>query len=188
VKPVSAAMPAMTGLLLLLVVASGFKTITRNKDWKNDETLFFQDINVSPNSFLVNANVACMLVNKSDYEQNEQKRKAELERGVQLFTNVLGMQKDYVLAHMNRCVAYYKLQQPDSMMADLNEVRRIYPIHPQLPDMYYRAGMLYYERKDYAKAVPALQAALQLNPGFGEAKQALDDISAGKPLVDSPGK
>jgi len=178
VKPGNMAKASLAGLMLLLIVLSGFKTIQRNKDWKNDETLFFHDVNVSPNSFLVNANVACMLVNKSDFEKDERKRNEQLHRGIILFTKVLGMQKDYVLAYMNRSVAYYKLQQADSMVADLDQVRRIYPIHPQLPEMYYRAGMLYYADKQYAKAGAELQAALKLDPRFTDAQKALNEVNA----------
>jgi protein O-mannosyl-transferase len=178
VKPVSRGKASLAGLLLLLIILCGFKTIERNKDWKNDETLFFHDVNVSPNSFLVNANVACMLVNKSDYEQDEQKRRAELERGVTLYTKVLGMQDNAVLAYMNRCVAYYKLQKPDSMMADLGKVMLLYPIHPLLPEMYYRAGMLYYSDKQYAQAASALQASLKLNPRSADAQKALNMANA----------
>jgi len=178
IKPANTGKESLAWLLLALIILCGFKTIERNKDWKNDETLFFRDINVSPNSFLVNANVACMLVNKSDYEQNEQKRRAELERGAALYTKVLGMQDNAVIAYMNRCVAYYKLQKPDSMVADLDKVMLIYPIHPQLPEMYFRAGMLYYSDKQYSKAVSALQASLKLNPRSTDAQKALNMANA----------
>ena len=83
-----------------------------------------------------------------------------------------------MLGYMNRCVGYYKLQQPDSMVADLGQVMRIYPIHPQLPEMYYRAGMLYYASKQYAKADSALQKVLQLHPGDPYAQKALSDVNA----------
>jgi len=178
IKPARIGKASFTGLLLVIILLCGFKTIERNKDWKNDETLFFHDVNVSPNSFLVNANVACMLVNKSDAEKDEKKRNEELHRGVALYTKVLGMQSNYVLAYMNRCVAYFKLQQPDSMIADLDQVMRLYPIHPQLPEMYYRAGMLYYTHKQYAKAAAALQVVLKLRPGDIYVQKALNDVRA----------
>lgn len=169
---------SLAGLMLVLSVVCGFKTIDRNKDWKNDETLAFTDVRTSPNSFLLNANVGCMLVNKSDFEPDTKVRNEELRRGVELFTKVLGMQKDYVLAIMNRGVAYYKLGATDSLVADLDQVKRIYPIHPQLPDMYYRAGMTYDSTGQYAKATAALQTAVKLYPQFPAARKALDDVSA----------
>lgn len=174
IKSDSAARLILSGCMLVIILLSSYATIARNNDWKNDETLFFQDINVSPNSFLVNANVACMLVNKSDFETNEKVRKEQLHRATALFSKVLTMQSDYILAHMNRCVAYFKLQQPDSMIADLQQV----PVHPQLGDMYYRAGMLYDSSKQYAKAAAAFQMALKLYPGSVDVQKALNDATA----------
>jgi len=168
---------ALGGIVMVLVILGGYKTIARNSDWKNDGTLFMHDIEVSPNSFLINVNVAVMLVNQSDFEPDSKIRIANLHRGVGLFTKVLAMQDNYVLAYMNRSVAYLKLAQPDSMTADLDRVRTIYPIHPELPEMYYHAGMLYYSQKKYAQAASALQVSLKLNPYAKEAQNALIEVN-----------
>jgi len=61
-------------LLRGLFYYAAFETIDRNKDWKNDRRYSFKDINIVSNSFLVNENVATMLVNKSDFEKDEKKR------------------------------------------------------------------------------------------------------------------
>jgi hypothetical protein len=168
----------LIGALGVIVVLCGFKTIARNRDWKNDTTLFFQDINVSPNSFLVNVNVATMLVNHSDFVTDAQKRNADLKRGVQLYTRVLGMQNNYVMGYLNRCIAYYKLNNADSMVADLDRVKTLYPIHPMLPQMYYRAGELYYSQARYAPADSAMLWCLRMNPRETAAVQGLHRIDS----------
>jgi tetratricopeptide (TPR) repeat protein len=164
---------SLTALLAVVVVLCGFATIARNPDWKNDDTLCSKDINTCPNSFLLNANVACMLVNKSDDERDGPVKTAHLQRSVALYTKVIGMQKNYVPGYMNRSAGYYKLNEPDNMLADLDTVYSIYPIHPQLPSMYYHAGILYLDKKEYGKAEMALQNSLKLNPNSGEARKAL---------------
>jgi tetratricopeptide (TPR) repeat protein len=134
-----------------------------------------------PNSFLVNANVATTLVNRSDFEPDEQKRVGELRRGIGLFQKVIAMQNNYVLGYMNLSVAYLKLGVLDSVMFNLNKVRVLYPIHPQLPQMYFYAGQDYYAKKEYAKADTAWHIVLQLMPGFVPAQQgirAVDSISS----------
>lgn len=168
---------AIAGMLAVIGL-SGFKTINRNKDWKNDETLFLQDINVSPNSFLVNANVACLLINKSDMETNERVRNEALRKGVTLYNKVIGMQDNYVLGYMNRSIGYYKLGQADSMMKDLDKIFKLYPIHPKLPEMYYRAGILYYEQSQYEKALAALRASERLYPNDMYLQKALHDVDS----------
>ena len=184
IKAVSIRKTALAGLMLVVVVLCGFKTIERNKDWKSDATLFFQDIKVSPNSFLVNVNVATMLVNQSDYEKDEQKRIANLHRGVALLTRVLKMQDNYVLGYMNRSVAYYKLGMADSMTADLNRVLKLYPIHPVLPEMYYHAGMLYMANRQFVQADSAMHRSYYLNPRVQDVKNEIgvieDSLARGK--------
>ncbi len=164
---------ALAGSMTVIVTLSAIKTISRNLDWKNDETLFFRDVKVSPNSFLVNANVATMLVNKAEFEKDEQAKRLDLQRGLKLFTKVIGMQEHYVLGYMNRSVAYYKLGMTDSMMADLDTVRAIYYVHPQLPEMYYHAGEQYMTEGKYIQASNALQISLKLYPRSPEARAAL---------------
>lgn len=159
-----------------VIVLSGFKTITRNKDWKNDESLFMQDINTSPNSFLVNVNVATLLINRSDFERDEATRVNNVKRGVRLYTHVIEMQPDYVLGYMNRCVAYYKLGMADSMVADLNKVMQLYPIYPTLPVMYFHAATVYFRNKQYQQAEGAVMQSLKLDPKNGDAQRLLADI------------
>ncbi|MCD6010999.1 MAG: bacteriophage receptor, outer rane subunit [Flavipsychrobacter sp.] len=165
------------GGITLIVILCGFKTIHRNKDWKNDETLFMQDINTSPNSFLVNANVATLLINRSDFEQNEQKKNEELKRGIRLFDKVIGMQDNYVLGYMNRSIGYLKLGYADSMVMDLDKIYKLYPIHPRLPEMYYHAGMLYYQQRQYENAKATLTVSEKLYPNDLSLQRALNDVN-----------
>lgn len=176
-----------TALLLLVTLAAGYKTMARNRDWKNNGTLFLKDIEASPNSFLVNLNVATILCNRTDYEPDSTRRRADLERAIPLFDKVIGMQDNFVLGYMNRAIAYLKLGVPDKMVADLDAVRRIYPIYPQLLPMYYRAAQLYLAKQNAESAKRVVQTGLQLNPNdvdFRMLAAALDSTaSAGKAAV-----
>jgi protein O-mannosyl-transferase len=170
--------PALLVSMLMLVALCGYATINRNADWKNNETLFLHDINVSPNSFLVNANVASILVNRSDNEKDPAKRRADILRAISLFHKVLSMQNNFVLQYMNLGVAFLKLNEPDSVIYNMERIRALYPIHPQLPQMYYYAALDYKDRKQYTQAIYALRTALQLNPSFAEAGAALHSIDS----------
>lgn len=161
---------SMVGMvvLLLVTIAAGYKTTARNRDWKNNGTLFFKDIEVSPNSFLVNLNVATILCNRTDYEPDSVRRRADLERAIPLFDKVIGMQDNFLLGYMNRAIAWLKLGEPDRMVSDLDAVRRIYPIYPQLLPMYYRAAQLYLAKQNTDSARRVVQTGLQLNPNAPE--------------------
>ncbi len=159
--------------MAVIVVLSGYKTITRNRDWKNDHTLFTRDITVSPNSFLVNVNVGTVIINGSDDEPDTAKRRKDIRYAVGLFTRVLGMQDNYVLGYLNRSVGYLKLGELDSMVMDLDKVRILYPIDPRLPNMYFHAGDKYFRRRQYEKALVEFNAALALNPRDTEVQKAV---------------
>lgn len=169
---------AITVFLIVIIALCSFTAISRNKDWKNNETLFLHDINVSPNSFLVNANVASILVNKSESEKDEQKRVADIRRAISLFHKVLSMQDRYVLQYFNLSVAFLKLNEPDSVIYNLEKIRALYPIHPQLPQMYFYAGQDFKDMHQYNKAAYSFQTALQLNPNFSEAANELRSIDS----------
>ncbi len=173
-------------LIIKISLVYGVLTYHRNKDWKNDETLFFHDVKVVPNSFLVNANVGCMLINKADFEKDAKVRTEDLKRGVELFTKVISLQDNYVLAYMNRSVAYFKLGNADSMVADLNRVYRLYRIHPQLPEMYYHAATIYLSNKQYDKAIIVLNQSLELNPEDKNVQNTLAQATKAMQTIKEP--
>ncbi len=180
IRPASVGRIALVGCMLIIIVLCGFKTIKRNTDWKDDYTLFSHDINVVPNSFLVNANVATTLVNRSDMVKDENKRIADLHKALGMFNKVIAMQNNYVLGYMNMSVAYLKLAQPDSTIINLDKVRKLYPIHPQLPSMYYYAGQAYLSSRQYDKAYTTMQQVLKLRPDFVPAQYALRSLDSAR--------
>jgi len=48
----------LTALLAAIVILAGWKTITRNRDWKDNFTLFSKDVQTVPNSAKANGNLA----------------------------------------------------------------------------------------------------------------------------------
>jgi tetratricopeptide (TPR) repeat protein len=152
------------------------KTLTRNADWKNHETLFAQALTVSPNSVLVNNNVAWALMKQALAETDTSRKNALLVRSVALLHKAVTIYPDYASAYINASIAYLHLVQPDSAIANLAQARRLYPSHPRLPELFYSAGVIYYQRHRGQQAADAWQATLQLQPGFAPARQALNAL------------
>ncbi len=173
IQPANIGRVGLACFMVLMTILCGFETIARNRNWKDDYTLFTHDINVVPNSFLVNVNVASTLVNRSESAPDEKTRIADLRRGISLFSKAIAMQDNYVLGYMNRGVAYLKLDVPDSVMLNIDKVRALYPIHPMLPEMYFYTGQAFYAHKEPDKAYNAMQLSLQLRPDFMPARNAI---------------
>ena len=136
IQPIATGRIALGALMAVLVLLCGFKTITRNGDWKNDKSLFFQDLKTVPNSVLVNGNVAAALITMSDNEKNEKVKNEELHRSISILNKAIIIHPKFVAGFLNRGIAYYKLGILDSAKMCLDSVRANYPNDPTLKTLY----------------------------------------------------
>ena len=165
---------AIGGLLVVLIVVCGFTTIQRNALWKNDETLFFHDIKVAPNSVLVNADVASSYINKADLEKDTIGKYFDLHEGIKYYDKAIDIDPAFVSGYLNRGMAYFNLRLPDSAMYNLKKVQELYPRYPKLDEMLFNVGVNFYVNKRYNDAINAWQTALKSNPDNPLAKNALN--------------
>jgi len=165
-KPASAGRTTLAGTVLVLTGLYSFKTIDRNQYWKNDKTLFFEDIKVAPNSVLVNADVASSYVNMSDGEKTEAQRIDDLHKGIAYFSKAIEIDPSFVSGYLNRGMAYFKLKQPDSAFYNINKVMELYPRYPKLDEMLFNIGVNFYMEKRYPEAIRTWQTTLKTSvPG-----------------------
>jgi tetratricopeptide (TPR) repeat protein len=159
----------MTGIFAVI-------TIQRNAQWKNDSTLFLHDLKVAPNSVMVNANVAAAYIDKSDFEKDSVKKTEDLEQGIVLLNKAISLHKTYVIAYLNKALAYFKLGVPDSVISSLDIARKLYPNHPKLPEMYYNTGVTFYLHKQYDKAIAAWEVTAKIKPDYTQAQAAINTL------------
>jgi len=178
IKPVAVGSMLLAGCLLVLICICSFKTISRNTDWKNDQTLFFQDIKVASNSVVVNTNVANALLQNADTIKEDKRRIADIRRAIHLLNRAISMDTTDVDPYLNKWLAFSKLQLPDSEIINCNIIRKIYPRYPQLPDIYYNTGVHYYFNKQYPQAISALQNAIQLRPDYALAQNVIKEVNS----------
>ena len=172
IKPVAVSKWALGVFMLIIIVLSGFKTITRNRDWVNDSTLFGADIKTVPNSVLVNANVAASYITISDLQKNDSVRKDYLVRAIHLLDHTLTMHRTFVAAFLNRGIAWFKLGDIDKAKANMDTVRTLYPTYPVLPGMYKLISDYYgkngwenYGKKGmYPQAIAEFKKGLAIDP------------------------
>lgn len=177
-KPEATGKAVLAGCMVLIIGLSSYKTIDRNKYWKNDQTLFFEDIKVAPNSVLVNADVASSYVNMSDGEKTEEARVSDLHNGIRYFTRAIEINPAFVSGYLNRGMAYFKLKQPDSAYDNIKKVWELYPRYPKVAEMMYNIGVNFYVEKRYPQAIKAWNTALQMDPNYALARNALGVLNA----------
>ncbi len=139
----------MTGLLFPLFIYYAYKTVDRNKDWKNNYTLAANTLPHALNNATINAQYALEVNNLIKYNLVENKDSAQAlvlkhyQKAIDIFPDFYGPQSDMAV--------YYILQaEPNKAFPYMLEAIRIKPdewIH------HYYLGLIYYERKKYNEAI-----------------------------------
>jgi hypothetical protein len=136
IQPETTRIKALAGVVGVIVILFSIKTIARNADWKNDNTLFTQDLKTVPNSVLVNANVAASYITIADLQKNEKDRLRYLNESIKILDHTLQLHRTFVAGYLNRGIAWFKLGEVDKAKANIDSVRKLYPTYPTLPGMY----------------------------------------------------
>ena len=174
IQPAITGRRVLAGFMIVVVGLFSFKTIERNADWKNDETLFAHDLENAPNSVLVNANVASSYINKAESEKDSVTKIADLQKGVKYYDKAISIHPTFVSGYMNRGVAYLKLGIPDSAKANYDKARMLYPNYPKLYEVYYNLGVCYYLDKKVPQAIAVWQQVVKMNPQYVIAQQSIN--------------
>ncbi len=132
IQPVGVAKAGLAALLVVVVALSGFKTITRNKDWKSNATLFPKDVNVVPNSVIANSNAGLAYLMKSDNYKG-QERIDLIKKAASYFDKAISLNPKYIIAYLNRGTSYYRLGEYEKAYSDCDTVVKYYPVQPALP-------------------------------------------------------
>ncbi len=168
INPEPARLKVLAGLVGIIVLLSAFKTIPRNAAWKNDATLFEEDLKTQPNSVLVNANVAAAYITQADFETAEAARRQKLQKAITLLDHALEIHPKFVAAYLNRGIAWYKLDSIDRAKPNFDAVKQLYPTYPTLPAMYKLLGDFYMKKAwiNYGKAGLYPEAIAELKKGI----------------------
>jgi len=167
---------ALPGILIVLVLCSAFKTMDRNKAWKNDETLFLTDVKTVPNSVLVNNNAAaaCMAEAKKNKE-NVPVRNEWFTKAIGYFSKALAIYPGHTIARMNRGLCYYNMGEPDKALPDWDSVRRQEPNKPELSKYlatasayFYNKGLNYGKTNQPDSAIYAFEKSAEASPERAE--------------------
>lgn len=134
------------GMMVLIVIAYGFKTIDRNKAWESDVTLALTDVEIMPESTSLNGNAASRYIDLSEYKANKPKEKEYLQKSIRYGLKALSLHPQFVNGYLNLGLAYAKLEQFDSAKVTWDKAFKIYPSHPQKQTFYGLLGQAYYNK------------------------------------------
>ncbi|MDQ3051231.1 MAG: tetratricopeptide repeat protein [Bacteroidota bacterium] len=157
----------VAGLLVIFVAGFSLKTISRNPVWKNNYTLYSNDVLLSPNSTRTHYYLGNYLVKPEAWEgKSENEKNQTLQRGISELKKSIEIYPGFADAHTQMGVAYFKLANNDSAMVSY---QRALNLNPGYPTIHNNIGTVYFARQQYPEALQAFLKATQLDPRYSEA-------------------
>lgn len=155
----------------VLVVLCGMETINRNKDWKNNFTLFTKDVHTVPNSVKANDDAGAQYVNLSETIKDTVQSDSVTRVGLKYLYKAVRLDDSDIDGYLNLGIAYCKLVDPDSAKHFWDIAKRIYAGEPRLPEYYALlekiftyTGNKFAKQGKYSQAIHEFENGIQCNP------------------------
>jgi len=146
-------------ILTILLLILGTRTILRNDDWKNQDTLWLSTAKTSPSSAQNHNNLG-------DYYG----RQGNFEKAVEEFQTAIKLQPNYGDAYHNLGNTYQQVQKYDLALASYQKALEF---NPNLWQSLVNIGIIYYKNGDKQKAQEEFQKALKIDPQNAKIKELL---------------
>ena len=154
-------------VLAVVVVLYSFKTVTRNVVWKNNLTLYTNDVKLSPNStrthYYLGNNYAKdeMVKGKTDAE-----RDSIFKLGIIELRRSLEIYPPFVDAWNQLGVIYNKMKNATEAMKCYQSALQYNPTDPTVHN---NIGTILFQTGNFEEARKAFKKALELNPNYSDA-------------------
>jgi len=170
------------GIILILF---SFKTFSRNKDWKDNYSLFLSSVDATPNSSRVQSSLGSSYREQAEQEQDMIMRGNLYGQAIEQYMNAVKILPDNTEALYNMGVCYYAVGDRENALKVYEQVLKITPEYTNAAN---NAGVIYFERKDYENARKYFEQAIKydvnnadalgnlgaINHNLGNIKEAVD--------------
>jgi tetratricopeptide (TPR) repeat protein len=160
-----AASKAFIGILAVLLLFYSVRTIARNPVWKNNFTLFSNDIKYGENSALLLKHYGSELINMSVAETDKVKKDSLMDRGMAYVHKSLEINPKFSEAYFKLGYAYYQMRDYEKSLeyykkTNLNSSMNVSNM-----------ALAYYMKGDYGEALRQLRRSLQIDPNNQTARK-----------------
>lgn len=122
--------PVLVGAFITLLVAGSVWSIKRNTVWKDNETLFLNDIKVSANSIKGNCTAGGILLEKAEKIQDESSKRKMLKEAIPYLQKAINLYPEYADALLLMGNAQYMLNKdPGSAIPYYSKILNRNPSH-----------------------------------------------------------
>lgn len=162
--------------VLLIFICFSAKTVSRNWDWKNNETLFSNDLMISTKSAKIHYLIGNELIkNLAEKENDTVKKKIILMKGIGFLQEAISIFPAYSDAQNQIGVAYFKMKNYEKALLFFLEAQTYDNKNAEVKN---NIGCIYFETGQKDKAKDMFGEALAINPNFIDALRNLGSVCA----------
>ncbi|MFZ4399938.1 MAG: tetratricopeptide repeat protein [Bacteroidales bacterium] len=158
--------PIFTSIFLITLLLFSVKTIVRAAEWKNQNSLFGNDVKRSPQSAHMRLYWGLTLRDNAMKEENEINRNNIMIQAVAEFEKGLSIYPVYADCYEQLGLAWYRLK--DSKKALYNYEQAL-KLNPTKAVTWSNIGILYVEQGNLQKAIEVYSKSKTLDPNYADA-------------------
>ena len=117
----------LNALIIALLISYSFKTIDRNKDWENNETLFASGAEATPNNSRAIGALASALREKGERSQNASERNKLFQQAIELYQKSLMLYDGNADIFYNLGVTYMNINDLGNAITLFEQTLRLEP-------------------------------------------------------------
>jgi Tfp pilus assembly protein PilF len=151
---------SLSALIAVVVVLSGFQTIHRNSEWKNNKVLFSADVKNAPNSMALHEGLGIQYLNDGLRSPGPQQRSGDFDTALVQYDSAITILPTYAITWFN--LGYLYLEMGNSEDA-LKAFHKCVDLDSTFSQGYNGLGSVYYNEKNYAQALPFYKKGAQVD-------------------------
>lgn len=137
-------------IMAVIIIALATRTLIRNKDWQNQDTLWLSAAKSSPSSSQNHNNLGDLYARQGDYQ-----------KAIEEFKKAIEIKPNYGDAYHNLANIYHQI---DDNEQAIENYQKALSFNPNLWQSYQNLAATYFEQKDFAKSLEYIGKAIQINP------------------------
>ena len=149
---------------ILIVLGLGTRTVIRNQDWRNQDTLWLATVKVAPSGQVIHNNLGDMYGRHKQYDKS-----------IKEYLTAIGINPKYADAMHNLANTYLEINNVEQAIYWYEQAIKF---GPHLWQSYQNLGAIYFQLNDLQKAEELFGQAVKINPENENLKENLEIIRA----------
>ena len=156
----------LMGVIGIIVLLFSFKTFQRNKEWKDNFSLFAAGVEATPNSSRAESALGSSYREMGEKETDPTKRAALFQQAIVYYKKAIEILPENTEALYNAGVSYYSMGDKENALKVYEQALKVEPAYTNASN---NAGVIYFERQDYENAKKYFLEAVKYDPNNSDA-------------------